>query len=102
MELEKNFKSSINEPFLDENSYKIITIPDFMPFKIPFSNIYEKDYFKDYIPLEFRKGKICIICDIGQFYFKNAILHRDNGPCIIYLNGNREWYQNGNYDMRLF
>ena len=86
-----------------DNVYKIVSIPNFIPFnRIVYEKIYEKDYFVKYIPKQFSKGNICIISNIGEFYFKDSKLHRENGPCISYLNGTREWYQNGNYDMRLF
>jgi hypothetical protein len=28
-------------------------------------------------------------------YYKNGLLHRENGPAIIYADGRKKWYQNG-------
>ena len=33
----------------------------------------------------------------SQYWYKNDLLHRDNGPAIILANGDQYWYQNGNY-----
>ncbi len=31
----------------------------------------------------------------GEFWFKNGLYHRENGPAIIYLKGREEWFLNG-------
>ena len=30
-----------------------------------------------------------------QEWYKNGLLHREDGPAVVYLIGIREWYQNG-------
>ena len=30
-----------------------------------------------------------------KFYYKDSILHREDGPAIEYTNEDKEWYQNG-------
>jgi hypothetical protein len=31
----------------------------------------------------------------SQFWYKNNVFHRVNGPAVIYHDGEKRWYQNG-------
>ena len=33
--------------------------------------------------------------DIYLLWYKNGLLHRENGPAVEYSNGKKEWYKNG-------
>jgi len=33
--------------------------------------------------------------DLNVFYYKNQLLHREDGPAIEYYNGDKHWYING-------
>ena len=33
--------------------------------------------------------------DGSRFWYRNGLLHRDDGPAIEYANGDRYWYRNG-------
>ena len=35
--------------------------------------------------------------DGAQVWYKNDLIHRDDGPAIIHPDGHQEWYQNGNF-----
>jgi hypothetical protein len=60
-------------------------------------NIENYDFINSYIDnyyLELEKKKNTIIEDI-KIYNKDGQLHCDNGPAIIFANGNKHWYKNG-------
>jgi len=35
-------------------------------------------------------------CDKSISYYKGYLVHRENGPAIIWSNGDKNWYINGN------
>ena len=37
----------------------------------------------------------------GKFWFLNNKLHREDGPAIEYVNGNKEWWLNGTFQWSL-
>ena len=61
-------------------------------------NIYQEKDKLDYEIVESYtddNGNIIeIISDDNHIkYYKNYILHRDNGPAVVYINGDEEWYK---------
>ena len=41
------------------------------------------------------KNGLVVDSDGNKFYYKNDVLHREDGPAIEYFNGDEEWYKEG-------
>ena len=41
-----------------------------------------------------KNGKV-VDRDGTEFWYENGLLHREDGPAVIYSNGHKFWYKNG-------
>lgn len=67
-----------------------------MKMKNYFDLIIENGIFVDVIDKKLANGIYVNINNV-QTWFKNGKCHNDDGPAVIYVNGTKNWQQNGEY-----
>ncbi len=48
-----------------------------------------------WLKLKHKTIECCISSYGSMFWYQNGLLHRDEGPAIVYVSGPKHWYQHG-------